>query len=81
MCLAVPGVLREIVTEHGLRFGLVDFSGVTVRVCLELVPEAQVCDFLLVHAGTALQIVDEQTALETIALIDKLTHADETNQP
>ncbi len=79
MCLAVPGVLREIIDDHSLRFGLVDFTGVTVRVCLELVPEAKVCDFLLVHAGTALQIVDEQTALETIALIDKLTSASEAN--
>lgn len=80
MCLALPGVLREIVDDHGLRFGLVDFSGVSVRVCIELVPEAKVGDFLLVHAGTALQLVDEPTALETIALIDKLTSAEEPLQ-
>jgi len=76
MCLAVPGKLSRIVDEHGLRYGEVDFSGLIVRVCLELIPEAQVGDFVLVHAGTALQRVDEREARQTLSLLAELADAD-----
>jgi len=72
MCLAVPGRLSRITDDHGLRYGDVDFSGLSIRVCLELVPEARVGDFVLVHAGMALQTVDEQEARQTLALLQEL---------
>ncbi len=62
MCLAVPGRLTAIVIEGGLRMGTVDFGGVRRSVCLEGVPEARVDDWLLVHVGFALRVLDPASA-------------------
>jgi hydrogenase expression/formation protein HypC len=62
MCLAVPGRIDEVVDEDGLRLARVDFGGVWKRVCLETLPEARVGEWILVHAGFALQTVDEAAA-------------------
>lgn len=76
MCLAVPGRLTTIVEEGGLRFGRVDFDGLEVTACLELIPEAKAGDFVLVHAGMALQIVDEAEAQKTLELLRELDAAE-----
>jgi hydrogenase expression/formation protein HypC len=69
MCLAVPGEIVEISDEPGagLRTGRVAFGGVTRQVCLAYVPEAQVGDFVLVHAGFAIAQIDEAHAREALA--------------
>lgn len=64
MCLALPGRVDAVATEEGLRMGRVDFGGVRKRVCLELVPEAEPGDWVLVHVGFALRTVDERAAAE-----------------
>ena len=66
MCLAIPAQVRTI-NENNLA--VVDILGVTREVALDLTPSAQVGDFVLVHAGFAIDVVDEQYALETIDLI------------
>ena len=67
MCLAVPGRILSIDdgdTALG-RTGTVDFQGNRAETSLVLTPEARAGDWVLVHAGFALQVVDEADALET----------------
>jgi hydrogenase expression/formation protein HypC len=63
MCLAVPGKIVSIEGDDPiLRDGKVNFGGVVKRVNLSLVPEAKIGDYVLVHVGLALSIVDEEEA-------------------
>jgi hydrogenase expression/formation protein HypC len=66
MCLAVPGKVVSIDPEGpGLLTGQVEFGGVTREVCLACTPEVKIGDFVLVHAGLSLGIVDEEEARTT----------------
>jgi hydrogenase expression/formation protein HypC len=64
MCLAVPGkIVSILVEEHlGLRRGKVDFGGIRKDVCLDYTPEACIGDYVMVHVGFALSIVNEEEA-------------------
>jgi hydrogenase expression/formation protein HypC len=63
MCLAVPGKIVSIEGEDSiLRSGRVDFSGIIKQVNLAYVPEAKVGDYVLVHVGFAINIIDEEEA-------------------
>ena len=63
MCLAVPGRIVSIEGDDPLlRSGRVDFSGAVKLVNLAYVPEAKVGDYVLVHVGFAISIVDEAEA-------------------
>lgn len=68
MCLAVPAKLLEIKGA----MGKVELAGVTRDVSLMLLPEARVGDHVLVHAGFAMQVVDEQEYAETQALLAEM---------
>ncbi len=68
MCLAVPMRLLEL---HG-QSGILEIGGVRKEVVLTLTPEAKVGDWLVVHAGYALEILDEQEAENTFALLRSL---------
>lgn len=74
MCLAVPAKIIEIKD----LLAKVELSGVTKDVSLMLLPEAKVGDYVLVHAGFAMQIVDEKEAEETYALLDEMNGAPRT---
>jgi hydrogenase expression/formation protein HypC len=68
MCLAVPGKLVEVKRDGSddvTATGTVDFQGSRIEVGLALTPEAEVGDWLLIHAGYALNVLDEQEARET----------------
>ncbi|HET6352194.1 MAG TPA: HypC/HybG/HupF family hydrogenase formation chaperone [Coriobacteriia bacterium] len=69
MCLAIPARIVELGDIH---MASVDIMGVSRTVSIDLCPEAVVGDFVLVHAGFALQIIDEQTANETLDLLKQL---------
>jgi len=63
MCLAVPGKIVTIAGDDALtRLGKIDFGGVIKEASLACVPEANVGDYVLVHAGFALSKVDEDEA-------------------
>jgi hydrogenase expression/formation protein HypC len=64
MCLAVPGRVLECLERDGLRFARVDFGGVRKEICLETAPEAEPGDWVLVHVGFALRVLDEAAARE-----------------
>ena len=68
MCLAVPGKIieyREADTDEPGPLATVDFQGSRVEVSLAMTPKARVGDWVLVHAGFTLNILDEQEARET----------------
>jgi hydrogenase expression/formation protein HypC len=79
MCLSIPGKLIEVTAalDEVFRIGKVDFEGITKDVNLAMVPEAKIGDYVLVHVGAAISIVDEQEAKETFALIKKLGELNE----
>jgi hydrogenase expression/formation protein HypC len=65
MCLAIPG---RILAQDG-AFAVVDFGGVRRRIGTALTPEAAEGDYVLVHAGMAIQIIDLAEAERMLALI------------
>ena len=69
MCLGVPGQVKEVRDERGTRMATVDFGGVTKDICLAYVPEVEVGDYTIVHAGFAITRLDEESALETLRLM------------
>ena len=64
MCLGVPGrvVERCAIKAGDLAAGLVEFDGLRRKVCLELVPDANVGDYVIVHAGIAINSIDTAEA-------------------
>jgi hydrogenase expression/formation protein HypC len=72
MCLAVPGKIIEVEQGVASRFAKVDFAGATRRVCLDFVPEANVGDYVIVHVGFALSRVEEQEALGTLEILERM---------
>lgn len=69
MCLAVPGRLKELFFEDGVRMGKVEFDGVLRNVCLECLSEAAPGDYVLVHVGFALSRIDEAEAARVFELL------------
>jgi hydrogenase expression/formation protein HypC len=69
MCLAVPGRIRAVADDAGVRVADVDFGGLRKRVFLETLPQARPGDWILVHAGFALQRLDVRAAEETLRLL------------
>lgn len=69
MCLAVP---MKLIEKDGDR-GIADLGGVKRNINLLLVPEAEMGDYLVVHAGCAIEILNEKEALTTIAFYQELT--------
>ncbi len=74
MCLGVPGqiVERTCTTADELPTALVAFGGVTRSICVALVPDAVVGDYVLVHAGLALQTIDEEHASELLSHLNAM---------
>lgn len=72
MCLAVPGKIVEIYDSAGMRMCKIDFGGVLREACLEALPDANVGDFTIVHAGFALNILSETEAQETLDALREL---------
>lgn len=66
MCLAIPA---QVVTLAANNMAEVDIMGVSRHVSLDLVPDAKKDDWVLVHAGFAIQIVDEEYANETLQIL------------
>ena len=74
MCLSIPGKLIEITAQldETFRTGRVSFDGVIKEVSLTLVPEARVNDYVMVHVGAAISVVDEEEAKKTFDILKQL---------
>jgi hydrogenase expression/formation protein HypC len=82
MCLSIPGKLIEITGEldETFRTGKVSFDGILKEVNLTLVPEANPGDYVLVHVGAAISVVDEEEAKETFEIIKQLGELDDLSE-
>lgn len=75
MCLGVPGKVIELEENpQGMMMGRVDFAGISKEVCMAYVPEVKVGDYVIVHVGFAISIVDEEEAMQ---VFDYLRQMDE----
>ncbi len=73
MCLAVPGKIVSISDDEPLlRMGKVSFGGLIKQVSLAYVPQAKVDDYVIVHVGFALSILDREEAEQTLKYIQQL---------
>lgn len=75
MCLSILGKIQKIYEEGSLTMGKVDFGGIVKEVCLDYVPEAKVGEYVLIHVGFAISVLDEEEAqvrLETLREIEAL---------
>jgi hydrogenase expression/formation protein HypC len=81
MCLAIPGKLLSITGDEPLmRTGQVSFGGVEREVNLAMVPEASVGDFVLVHVGVAISVIDEEEAARTFELLKEIEAAGDSEE-
>jgi hydrogenase expression/formation protein HypC len=79
MCLAVPGQLLSIEGDDPLtRQGRVGFAGLVKSANLAYVPEAIVGDYVLIHAGFAISVIDEAEAQRTLAYLAEFEPEDLT---
>jgi hydrogenase expression/formation protein HypC len=65
MCLALPA---QIISIHAADMATVSIDQVTVEICLALVDDVKIGDYVLVHVGYALNKIDEEEALKTLSL-------------
>ena len=72
MCLAIPGRILETYDRQGIRMAKVQFGGVTRESCVEYVPQAAAGDYVLVHVGFALSVIDEEEARRTYQMLEEL---------
>ncbi|HUV45970.1 MAG TPA: HypC/HybG/HupF family hydrogenase formation chaperone [Dehalococcoidia bacterium] len=73
MCLAIPVLIKSIEGKEAK----VEIGGITRRISLWLTPEAKVGDYALVHAGYAINILDQEQAEETLRLFEEIAEAEE----
>jgi hydrogenase expression/formation protein HypC len=79
MCLAIPGKIKSI-EEHKegyMRMGKVELGGIIKEINLQLVPDANVDDYVLVHVGVAISIVDEAEAKSSLQFLQQMNELDE----
>jgi len=81
MCLAVPGKILSIEeADPTFRTGRVDFAGIVKSVSLSYLPEAVVGDYVLVHVGFALSIVDEKEAAQVFEYLRQMGELEELKE-
>jgi hydrogenase expression/formation protein HypC len=79
MCLAIPGKITAIThaLDETFRVGKVSFDGLLKEVNLSMVPDAKAGDFVLVHVGVAISIVDEEEALKIFQYLKEIGETDD----
>jgi hydrogenase expression/formation protein HypC len=80
MCLAVPGQIVSIEGEGDLRMARVNFGGIVKDVNLAYVPEALTGEYVIVHVGFALSVVDEAEAKRTLEYLQELGELEELKE-
>jgi hydrogenase expression/formation protein HypC len=72
MCLGIPGKIVSIYDVNTLRMGRIDYGGVIKEACLAYVPEAKAGEYVIVHAGFALNVLAPDEAEETLKIFHEL---------
>ncbi len=81
MCLAVPGKVLEIDTGSNPIMGKVSFGGIKKEVCLDLVPDVKIGEYVIVHVGFAINTLDEEEAQETLKLLEQMGETKSPSTP
>jgi hydrogenase expression/formation protein HypC len=76
MCLAVPGRILSMEEQGTSRVGRVEFGGIVRAAVLDFVPEAEVGDYVMVHVGFAISVVDSDEAERTLGLLKEMELAE-----
>ncbi len=71
MCLAIPALVTSINGHQAMA----DIDGVTREISIQLTPEVKVGDYVLLHTGYAINIIDSQEAEETLKLLKEISEA------
>ena len=77
MCLGVPGKVIELYEAGGLRMAKVDFGGVTREACLEYVPQVETGQYVIIHVGFAISVLDEDEAMDTLSLLAEIADVED----
>lgn len=79
MCLAIPGKIKSIepFKEGHMRMGSVEMGGIVKEINLQLVPDARENDYVLVHVGVAISIVDKEEAARSLEFLQQMNELDE----
>lgn len=81
MCLAIPGKVLEQFDSRGMRMAKVQFAGIVREASLEYTPEAKIGDYVLVHVGFAISIVNAEEAERTYRALEELNQLSELEAP
>ena len=81
MCLAIPGKILSIQGEGVARNARVSFGGMVRDVSLAYVPEATIGDYVIVHVGFAISLLDEAEAMCTIGYLKQMGQVEAMVQP
>jgi len=68
MCLAIPALIKSIKDKEAE----VEIGGITRKASLWLTPDAKVGDYVLLHTGYAINIIDQEEAKETLELLEEI---------
>lgn len=71
MCLAIPALIKSIKGQQAVA----DIEGVTREISLQLTPEAKVGDYVLLHTGYAISVIDAEEAEETIKILREISES------
>jgi hydrogenase expression/formation protein HypC len=79
MCLAIPGKIKSIEYQYNglVKMAQVVFGGITKQASLEMLPNAEVGDYVLVHVGVAISKIDEDEAKKTFEYLQEIGELDE----
>jgi hydrogenase expression/formation protein HypC len=79
MCLAIPGKIKSIESRFDglVRMAKVEFGGIIKEASLEMIPQAKEGDYVLVHVGVAISIVDEEEARKSFEYLSEIGEIDE----
>jgi hydrogenase expression/formation protein HypC len=74
MCLAIPGMIKSVELQYNdtVRMAKVSFGGITKQASLEMLPDADVGDYVLVHVGVAISKVNEEEAKKTFEYLEEI---------
>lgn len=81
MCLGIPARVLELYEKDSIKMARVDFGGVIKEACMEYLPEVKVGDYVIIHVGFGLSVLDEQEAKETLDLLNQIAAFGEEGNP
>ncbi len=82
MCLGIPGKVIDIQSNTaGITMGKVDFGGIVKEICLAYVPDVKIGEYVIAHAGFAINTLDEKEALEVFETLKQMDDLAELQIP